>query len=92
MLAGGGECCGDIEYLRCAPGLFGSVPSDSTVWRTFARIDETTAGYLAQAMAAVRSQVWSRSAATTGVAPVVLDIDASLVEIHSEHKEGAAPS
>lgn len=92
MLAGGGECCGDIEYLRAQPGLFGPVPSDSTVWRTFARIDKTTLGYLAQAMAAVRSQVWSRSAATTGVAPVVLDIDASLVEIHSEHKEGTAPS
>lgn len=92
MLAGDGECCGDIEYLRSQPGLFGSVPSDSTVWRTFARIDETTLGYLRQAMGDVRSQVWSRSAATTGIAPVVLDIDASLVEIHSENKEGAAAS
>ncbi len=92
MLAGGGECCRDIEYLRSQPGLFGSVPSDSTVWRTFARIDETTLGYLRQAMGDVRSQVWSRSAATTGIAPVVLDIDASLVEIHSENKEGAAVS
>jgi len=92
MLAGGGECCGDIEYLRAQPGLFGPVPSDSTVWRTFGRIDEATLAYLAQAMAAVRSQVWSRSAATTGVDPVALDIDASLVEIHSENKEGTAPS
>jgi hypothetical protein len=90
MLAGGGECCADIEYLRSQRGLFGLVPSDSTVHRTFAAIDAVTAGYLVQSMAAVRAQVWGRSAATTGTAPVVLDIDASLVEIHSENKEGAA--
>jgi hypothetical protein len=41
-------------------------------------------------MAKVRAKVWARSAATTGSEPVVLDIDASLVEIHSENKEGTA--
>ena len=60
MLAGGGECCSDIEFLRSQSGLFGSVPSDTTVWRTFDRIDETTLGYLRQALAAVRAQVWGR--------------------------------
>src|SRR5579875_3630250 len=34
-LAGGGEGCTDIEYLRAQPELFGEVPSDSTVYRTF---------------------------------------------------------
>lgn len=92
MLAGGGRCCADIEYLRSQPGLFGVVPSESTVHRTFAAIDEATLGYLWQAMRDVRAQVWSRSAATTGTDPVVLDIDASLVEIHSENKQGAAPT
>lgn len=92
MLAGGGECCSDIEYLRSQPGLFGPVPSDTTVWRTFDRIDEATLGYLWQSMAAVRAQVWDRSAATTGTEPVVLDIDASLVEVHSENKGGTAPN
>ena len=90
MLAGGGECCADIEYLRSQPGLFGAVPSDTTVWRTFDRVDEATLGYLWQAMSAVRAQVWDRSAATTGNEAVVLDIDASLVEVHSENKEGTA--
>ena len=28
---------------------------------------------------------------TTGTAPVILDIDASLVEIHTEAKEGTGP-
>ena len=90
MLAGGGECCADIEYLRAQPGLFGPVASDSTVHRTFAAIDEATLAYLGQAMADVRAQVWHRSSATTGAAPVILDIDASLVEIHSENKEATA--
>ena len=35
MLAGGGEACADIEHLRAQPDLFGSVPSDSTLYRTF---------------------------------------------------------
>jgi Transposase DDE domain group 1 len=43
-------------------------------------------------MAEVRAQVWRRSSATTGTTAVVLDIDASLVEIHSENKQGTAPS
>jgi len=92
MLAGGGQCCADIEHLRSQPGLFGVVPSDFTVHRTFAAIGEATLGSLWQAMRDVRAQVWSRAAATTGTDPVVLDIDASLVEIHSENKEGAAPT
>ena len=92
MLAGGGECCADIEWLRAQPGLFGLVPSDSTVHRTISRVDEATLGYLWEAMRDVRAQVWARSAATTGADPVVLDVDASLVEIHSENKEGTGPT
>src|ERR1700684_1492112 len=38
MLAGGGESCADIEHLRAQRDLFGSVPSDSTVHRTFHEI------------------------------------------------------
>jgi len=30
VIAGGGESCADIEYLRREPSLFGFVPSDST--------------------------------------------------------------
>ncbi len=35
MLTGGGEACADIERLRAQKALFGSVPSDSTLYRTF---------------------------------------------------------
>ena len=92
MLAGGGEACSDIEHLRAQPALFGAVPSDSTLYRTFRKIDPAMLDGLWAAVAQVRAQVWRRSAATTGTAPVVLDIDASLVEVHSENKQGTAPT
>jgi hypothetical protein len=45
---------------------------------------------LAEAVAEVRSQIWERSAETKGAGPVYIDIDASLVEIHSENKQQTA--
>ena len=92
MLAGGGESCLDIEHLRIGADLFGSVPSDTTVARTFHEIDGSTRDGIAEAVAAMRAKVWRRSSATTGTARVVLDIDASLVEVHSENKEQAEPT
>jgi len=92
MLAGGGESCADIEHLRFQPDMFGSVPSDSTVFRTFHQLDATTRSGIAEAMAEHRAKVWSRSSVTTGSAPVVLDIDASLVEVHTDGKQNAAPT
>jgi hypothetical protein len=90
MVAGGGEACTDIEHLRSQPDLFGSVPSDSTLYRTFRQIDPVTLAGLWDAMAEVRARVWRRSSATTGKATVVLDIDSSLHEIHSENKAETA--
>jgi len=92
MLAGGGEACADIEHLRCQPDLFGWVPSDSTVYRTFRAITPDIHAGLWEAAAEARCQVWRRASATTGKDTVVLDIDASLHEIHSENKEGTAPT
>ena len=92
MLAGGGESCADIEHLRLQGDLFGLVPSDSTVFRTFQQLSSSTRADLATAMGGLRSKVWSRSSATTGTTPVVLDIDASLVEIHTDTKEQSAPN
>lgn len=39
MLAGGGEACSDIEYLRSQGALFGEVGSDTTLYRTLTGID-----------------------------------------------------
>jgi Transposase DDE domain group 1 len=92
MLAGGGEACSDIEALRAQGRLFGAVPSDSTLYRTFRQIDPAIRAGLWEAMASVRAGVWRRSSVTNTADPVILDIDATLVEIHSEHKEGTAPT
>ena len=90
MLAGGGEACSDIERLRSQPSLFGEVASDSTLYRTIRSIGTEVLAGLWEAVAQTRAQVWRRSSATTGAAPVILDLDASLVEVHSENKEGTA--
>ncbi len=92
MLAGGGESCADIEALRVQDRLFGPVPSDSTLYRTFRQIAPGTLAGLGDAMAGVRAGVWRRSSVTNTDGPVVLDIDATLVEVHSENKDGTAPT
>lgn len=58
MLAGGGECCADVE-ARAEERLFGPVASDSTTWRVFRHElgPEVVAG-LQAAIAPVRNQVW----------------------------------
>ena len=90
MLAGGGESCLDIEHLRAGPDLFGAVPSDTTVARTFSEITAGDRSAVQAAVAPLRERVWSTVGAATGTDPVLLDIDASLVEIHSENKEQSA--
>ena len=92
MMAGGGEACSDIERLRAQPALFGEVPSDSTLYRTFFQLSPATVADLWQAMVTARAEVWSRAAAMTGKGRVVLDIDSSLHQIHSENKELTGPT
>jgi hypothetical protein len=92
MLAGGGETCTDIEMLASQDRLFGSVCSDTTLYRTFTEtLNVAAIDRARQAMTQVRSNVWDRLPALTSDGPVILDLDASLVEIHSENKQGAAP-
>ena len=91
VLAGGGESCLDIEHLRAQEDLFGSVPSDSTVWRAFHELSPATLEGLRGAVATVREKVWARTSVTKK-GPVVLDLDASLVEIHSDTKATTGPT
>jgi hypothetical protein len=87
MLANGGRCVADMASLRDQPALFGTVASDPTIWRTFNTIDGDVLDALRAARADARAAVWQRRRRR---GPVVLDVDASLVEIHSENKQGAA--
>ena len=92
MLAGGGESCADIEALGSQGRLFGAVCSDTTLYRTF--VDTLTPDAVdraRRAIAKVRSRVWRRIPSIgNDNGPVILDVDATLVEIHSENKHGAA--
>jgi hypothetical protein len=87
MLAAGGRCVADMAALRDQPALFGTVASDATIWRCFDAIDPGVLDGLRAARAEARAMVWARRRRR---GPVVLDVDASLVEVHSEHKVGAA--
>ena len=88
MLAGGGECVSDVGALRDQPELFGDVAADATYWRVISSIDEATLEALRQARATAREEIWARRGAPE---EIVLDPDATLVEIHSENKEQASP-
>ncbi len=89
VLAGGGEACTDIEYLRSQPELFGEVASDSTLYRTITGLGPGGAAALLGAAAAVRERLWADRARS---GPLVVDIDSTLIEVHSQNKEGAAPN
>ncbi len=89
VLAGGGEACTDIETLRSQRRLFGEVASDSTLYRTLTGADGGLVERLADGMARVRERVWADYPEGE---TVVLDIDSSVHEVHSENKAGAAPT
>ncbi len=99
-LALGGDCLADIGVLRTEPGVYGCVASDPTVSRTITALAADAPAALAAintARAAARAQVWKRAGVhapdhdTSAAAPLVIDLDATLVTSHSE-KEAAAPT
>jgi hypothetical protein len=99
-LAVGGDCLADIAVLRAEPGLFGLVASDPTVSRTVDRLatDPTVAlRAIHTARAQARAAAWRLAGHRApdheidAGAPLVLDVDATLITAHSE-KEGAAPT
>ena len=86
MVADGGDAIGDIAAMAAQPRLFGEVASPSTLWRTLAAAGEHRVGRLKAARAAARRAVW---AAGGDPGFYVVDIDATLVDSHSD-KQGAA--
>jgi hypothetical protein len=99
-LALGGDCLADIALLRAEPGIYGRVASDPTVSRTVDALAVDAPAALTaidQARAAGRARVWRLAGrhavdhGATAAAPLVIDVDATLVTAHSE-KEAAAPT
>jgi hypothetical protein len=88
MVADGGEAISDLATLRDQPGLFGEVASNPTAWRTLEAVDDDALGRIRAARAQARAAAWA-AGADPGF--YVIDIDATLVNSHSE-KEKAAPT
>jgi hypothetical protein len=101
-VADGAECISDIAVLADQPALFGPVASDSTVWRLLDQLDEPELAAVAAARAAARDVAWAQRAEVTGAPTpaataagvelpgLVLDVDSSIVECHSEKESAAA--
>ena len=91
------------DVLQQAQVVCGPAASTATLWRAFNDLDATALAALAAARAAQRRKVWAALAARPDGFPwlqvagqlwdgwIVIDVDASLVESHSD-KQGAAPT
>jgi hypothetical protein len=93
MLAVGGDCPADVALLRTGSGLFGPIASPATISRlvdTLAAAGDQGLTALRTARATARARVQAMAGGPGGD-EVVVDIDATLVDAHSE-KETAAPT
>ena len=86
MVADGGEAISDIDAMAAQPQLFGEVASPPTLWRTLAAVGEHSIEPAKAARAQARRAVW---AAGGDPGFYVIDIDATLVDSHSD-KQAAA--
>jgi hypothetical protein len=88
MLADGGDCVSDLGALRDQPELFGEVASIPTAWRVITGMKKTKdLKRIREARRMARARAWRRGAAPKAI---VLDVDATLVNSHSEKEEAAA--
>jgi len=100
MVTAGGEAIADIDTLRHQQGVLGPVASAPTAWRALDELTQASLKRVAQARAKTRARVWdlipggmpaSKVAGT--VLPtdvIVLDVDATIVRVHSEKENAAA--
>jgi hypothetical protein len=100
-VADGAEAICDIAVLGDQQAVFGPVASDTTCWRLLDQLDGRQLAAVDAARAAARELAWAQRAETRGAAypparaagaslsGLVIDVDASLVDCHSD-KQGAA--
>ena len=90
----GGDCLADLAVVRAQPQLFGEVASAPTVSRLvdmLAADADAAVAAIRSARAAARQAAWRYRRPVAGDAPVVVDLDATLVAAHSD-KERATPT
>ncbi|MFN2479631.1 MAG: IS1380 family transposase [Pseudonocardiaceae bacterium] len=102
-IADGATTISEIDTLRHQGELFGSVASDTTVWRALEEITPGRLRKIAAARAQVRRHVWRQIVTQHGRIPparvaggdlgevIVVRLDASIVLAHSE-KQQAGPT
>jgi len=99
MVTAGGETIADIDTLRHQRDLLGTEASPPTVWRALNEPGPASLKRIEEARVGTRARVWglipgglpaSRVAGTTLPADlVVLDVDATIVMVHSEREDAA---
>ena len=87
MLADGGDCLSDLGALRDQSALFGAVASDSTAFRVLDGIGEAELEAVRAVRAAARARAWRLGAQPERI---VLDLDGTLVDSHSDKEQAAA--
>jgi hypothetical protein len=101
LLADGGEAIADIDVLRHQRQVLGPVASAPTVWRTLDELTPAAMRRVEKARATARRHVWAQLVGRGGLPAsqvagtdlgdtVVLDVDATLVTVHSEKESAAA--
>jgi hypothetical protein len=100
-IAGGAQNLAGTAVLRDQPRLFGAVGSIPTMWRSLNEIDEAALTRILQARNRVRERVWALTEDRHGAIPpsrtcygdlgpvIVIRIDASLVQSHSDKQHAA---
>jgi hypothetical protein len=100
-LADGAQTITDLRTLSDQELLHGPVASTATAWRVLKSVDPALLGALRRARAVARERAWLARGELTGtavpparaggrnLAELVIDVDATLVEVHSD-KEGAS--
>jgi hypothetical protein len=100
MVTAGGEAIADIDTLRHQQAVLGSVALPPTAWRALDELTPVSLKRVGTARAKTRARVWglvpggvpASSVAGTGLPAdvIVLDVDATIVRVHSDKKCAAA--
>jgi len=86
MLADGGRCVSDLQAIAGQSSLFGDVASISTARRVVLSVGESELDEIRGARARARACAWEAGAAPERV---ILDFDATPIDVHSEKEQAA---
>jgi Transposase DDE domain group 1 len=86
MLADGGRCVSDLQAIAGQASLFGGVASISTARRVVRSVGEGELERIRTARALARARAWDAGAAPERV---ILDFDATPIDVHSEKEQAA---